>query len=86
MKLFRKISFGVLMACVLGLVMADTLRAPEPWGRLLFLVGTISVFALFVWVFAFLKEEPTLTRIALVVLALCMAALCYLISTGGDSN
>jgi hypothetical protein len=86
MKAFRKISFWVLTAGVLGLVLADVFRAPEPLGRLLFLAGTVSVFALFVWAFAFLKEEPTLTRIALVITALCMGALCYMIATGGDSN
>jgi uncharacterized membrane protein YwaF len=83
---FRRILFWVLTVGVLGLVLADLFRAPEPLGRLLFLAGTISVFALFVWAFAFLKEEPTLTRIALVITALCIAAFCYMIATGGDSN
>ncbi len=86
MNTFRKISFWTLVVFVLGMVLADLFRAPGPLGRLMFLAGTISMFALFVWAFAFLKEEPTLTRIALVITGLCMAALCYIISTGGDSN
>ncbi len=71
MNAFRKISFWMLIAGVGGLLLADLFRAPAPFGPCLFLVGTISVFALFAWAFAFLKDEPTLTRIALVVMALC---------------
>ena len=84
MKAFRKISFFVLIAGVLGLILADVFRAPQPLGPFLFLIGTGSVFALFIWAFVFLKDEPSLTRIALVILALCMAAVCYMIATGPD--
>lgn len=86
MKVFRRVSFWALTASVVGLVLADVFRAPEPIGRLLFLIGTISVFVLFVWVFVFFKEEPTLARIALVILAACMAALVHMIASGEDSN
>jgi hypothetical protein len=85
MKVFRKISFYILTVGVLGLILADRLRIHPPLGPFLLLAGTVSVFALFVWAFAFLKEEPILTRIALVILAACMAALVYMIGTGGDS-
>ena len=78
MKTFRKVSFWVLTASVFGLVLAYAFRASGLLGHFLFLAGILSVFALFVWAFAFLKEEPTLTRIALVITALCMAALLYL--------
>jgi hypothetical protein len=84
MKTFRKISFWVLTAIVFGMVLCDLFRVSTPFGPLFFLVGTISVFVLFIWAFVFLEDEPTLTRIALVILALCMAALCYLIATGPD--
>jgi len=86
MKTFRRISFYLLTAGVLGLILADRFRIHPPLGPFLLLVGTASVFALFVWAFLFFKEEPNLTRIALVILAACMAALVYIIGTGGDSN
>ncbi len=86
MKTFRLTSFWALTACVVGMVVCDLFRIPAPLGPLFFLIGTISVFALFAWAFAFMKVEPILTRIALVILAACMAALVYMIGSGGDSN
>jgi hypothetical protein len=84
MKALRQISFWVLAACVFGMVLCDLFRVSTPLGPFFFLIGTISVFALFIWAFAFMKVEPLLTRIALIILAACMAALCYMVATGPD--
>jgi hypothetical protein len=82
---FRRIIFFALLAGVCGLVL-DTIFRPSIYliSSLLFITGVVSVFGLLVWSFVFLKAEPALTRITLVLAFVFILILCYLVATSPD--
>jgi uncharacterized membrane protein len=84
MKIFRRISFFAFIAGAFGLMLDLMVQPSSPFSQLLFMFGVVSVFGLLAWPIVFLKEEPELTRVALLILIVCLAILFISIATSPD--
>lgn len=84
MTAFRHISFYALVAGACGLIVVQIVHAQYWQASFLFITGVLSEFGLLAWVVAFLKVEPTRSRIALVMVFVFLAFVCWSMATSAD--
>jgi len=81
METVRRSIFGLLVAgCVVGMLEAFGFRLPVYWiASVQFFFGIVSPFGLAIWSMIFLEKEKLLTRFALAIVMIFMAALLVVI-------
>ena len=81
MDIIRRSIFGLFVAgCAVGMLEAFGFHLPIYWiASVQFFFGLISPFGLAIWSMIFLEKEKLLTRIALALIMIFMAALVVVI-------
>lgn len=78
MKIWRRVLFFALLAGVFGLAVAVTIQySHSDLAAHLGFIAIASLFGLQIWSAIFLKVEPDLARIGLLVVTVCVAALYF---------